>query len=176
MLSLFLGQILPFIRKYWRVLLIASMVLVIYLQNASHNATKREFALFKDETVKAANIYAESMRIKDEIYINQRDKVLAERDAKYKALNLDRDKIRKALNEKVNSSDSLHDTLRVLQDRSHSAETEQSGNYQEPPKAERDCDSTITQLIQAGKSCALDYESIYNDVKSYEDSHNAGTE
>jgi hypothetical protein len=166
-------KICSFLRSQWRVILIGLIVGACLFKL---NALINERDEYKDKyvaMVAAYEVAAEAMRVRDEVYKKTQVGILAERDAQYKALNLDRDKIRKALNEKISTNGSLFDALRVYQNRVNYSEAKQGEHNQESPKAERDCDGAITQLIDAGKSCAIDYKALYDDVKAYETTHNA---
>jgi len=133
------------------------------LEKTRHRLTVSKFEAFKAELSKQAEIN----RIKNENLANihklQLGKLAKDYQANIEALNLDREKLKKGLQNEINRTGSLLNDVRVYQNRASGAGLPKDESPSSISAEERtDCNATITQLVEAGKSCALDYNSLYD--------------
>lgn len=159
-LKSFLAQIIPFILRFWREILIVVICLLWQREKTAHEATTHEYATFKAELSKQAEIN----RIKNENLANihklQLGKLAKDYQANIEALNLDRDKIKKGLQNEINRTGSLLNDVRVYQNR-----TSDAGLSKDESTAILSTEVTsdgYRAIIDACKLTTLDYNALYD--------------
>lgn len=84
-------------------------------------------------------------------------------EKQYHLVKVERDKIKEGLQNEINRTGSLLNSIRLLKNSSNSGGLPKD---EIPPKLpseiSRECNTTIAQLIDAGKSCANDYNTLYD--------------
>jgi chromosome segregation ATPase len=82
-------------------------------------------------------------------------------------LNLDRENIKKELNNALPRIRSLLSDVRVYQNRANISGVSENVEYSKLlTESAGDCNSTVAVLTKAGQSCALDYQALYEWVLS----------
>jgi hypothetical protein len=166
-IKFFFGSLnLANIKKYAVIALIislASITLLWQLEKMRHRLTVREFEAFKAELSKQAEIN----RIKNEnltnIHKSQMARLAKDYQANIEVLKIDRDKIKKGLQHEINRTGSLLNDVRLLKNRASGAGLPKDESAPSVFTQERsDCNATINRLIAAGKSCAVDYNTLYD--------------
>lgn len=159
-LKSFLAKIIPFILRFWREILIVLMSLLYFNEKTAHEATAQAYDTFKAEL----SVKAEQNRIKNENLANihkaQMEKQAKDYQANIEHLNLDRDKLRKGLQDEINRTGSLLNDVRVYQNRSSGAglskdEIPSSISAEVTPDGYR-------AIIDACKLTTLDYNALYD--------------
>lgn len=146
--------------------LIISLAVITFLwrlEITRHKLTVSEYDMFKAELHSKAIQNALELKLKDEIHVKELDKQAKDYQANIEHLKLDRAKIQKGLQNEINRTGSLLNDVRVYQKRTSDAGLSKDESTTILSTEERtDCNATIAQLVDAGKSCAVDYNALYD--------------
>lgn len=155
-----LSNLIPFLLRFWREILIVLMFWLWQSAKSDYSAILSEYGTFKAEL----QVKAEQNRIKNENLANihkaQMEKQAKDYQANIEHLNLDREKLRKGLQNEINRTGSLLNDVRVYQNRSSGAGLPKD----ESPaiiSAQVTPDSYRT-IIDACKLTTLDYNALYD--------------
>lgn len=84
-------------------------------------------------------------------------------EKQYNLVKVERDKIKEGLQNEINRTGSLLNSIRLLKNNSSGGGLPKDEISSElPSEISRECNTTIAQLIDAGKSCANDYNTLYD--------------
>lgn len=139
------------------------ITLLWQLEKTRHRLTVQEYEAFKAELSKQAEIN----RIKNEnlanVHKSQMARLAKDYQANIEVLKIDRDKLKKGLQHEINRTGSLLNDVRLLKNRASDAGLPKDESASSVLTQERsDCNATINRLIDAGKSCAVDYNTLYD--------------
>jgi hypothetical protein len=134
--------------------------LLYQLEKTRHRATAREFEAFKANIEMIAKQNEQKIKTLGTIYDNQIKKHETEYQAKLEKLNLDRNKLRKDLQNEVNRYNSLIAFSRLHKDNSSGGRLPKNESTTSiPTEVGRDSYSTI---IDACRLTTLDYNALYD--------------
>jgi uncharacterized membrane protein YhiD involved in acid resistance len=136
------------------------ITLLYQLEKTRHRATAREFEAFKSNIEMIAKQNEQKIKTLGTIYDNQIKKHETEYQAKLEKLNLDRNKLRKDLQNEVNRYNSLIAFSKLRQNNSSGGRLSKDESATSiPAEIGRDSYSTI---IDACRLTTLDYNALYD--------------
>jgi uncharacterized membrane-anchored protein YhcB (DUF1043 family) len=142
------------------VILLVLITLLYQIEKTRHKATTREFEAFKANIEMIAKQNEQKIKTLGTIYDNQIKKHESEYQAKLEKLNLDRNKLRKDLQNEVNRYNSLIAFSKLRQNNSSSSRLPKDESATSlPTEVRRDSYSTI---IDACRLTTLDYNALYD--------------
>jgi len=170
-----MGIISAFLTRYiWWVKGIALLILVIALWGAWHSFTGHykaigraevqvQFDAFKDAATKAVNAQVAENAANRKRADNEQAGIKLHYEQKIAELNLDRNKVKKELQDALPRIKSLLSDVGVYQNNSNIKRmSKDEVATQLSAKEPRDCNRTVAILTAAGQSCALDYDALYD--------------
>ncbi len=155
------AQILPFILRYYKEILIAVMTLLYLNAKSDYSAIVSEYEAFKDkqaqivaEKAKEAELLRKAAEIQHKNAYQRYQQEIVARD-------LNREKLKKDLTHEKTRIASLLNDVRVYQNCASSgglSETESAAQL--PAESGADSDRTVAQLIKACQQTTIDYNAL----------------
>jgi hypothetical protein len=131
------------------------MYLLWQNEKTSHKLTKSEYKALVDKL--------EANKFENDKIEKIRAKKYSELENRYKETQQDRDDIKKGLENEINRVGSLLNSIRMLKNSSNNSGLPKNEISTElSTQVGRECNSTIAKLVEAGKSCANQYNTLYD--------------
>ena len=172
--KLFFDKFMFLIVNYWRVILVGLMLVAIFHYKSAYESKTQELEAFKQEAAFQLQLQKTLLHNRElEIAKNRKEATEQQADIKLHyekqiaELHLDRDNLKKELNNAIPRIQSLLDAVRLYQNRANTSGMPQDASATElSTESARDCDGSLATVIRACQQTTLDYNALYDWVLS----------